>query len=357
MDIAHMTPAEFRRQQFMTLGLYEWELQDQQESVNEMLTTTEKSNQTEPGSLSNVENHASVLTETFNLWKLKYTAGVPIEELAPQVSTIVDALENWEAANVPYRMGLQKKFPDDEVPLDVPACRLDQFDYYQELIQLTGLAIMLRDAQSVFRIVRAMQYGRHWDGLFEALISGYVDDPDFEWDVLHKNPWSYLYDAYGKDIDKKEELECVKTFCKKWYPAMKGLPWHGSHQRINEREINGRRVETGRYYGYWAFEAGAVAYLLELDDSSIDHMVYPRDLVAYGNYLRDNDLWTSPDTPLDQLIVPPMRTPAGFACPRTGFWFTPAAPSSRQRFEQGQIMPDLRNPAFDTIWQWDEKQG
>ena len=52
----------------------------------------------------------------------------------------------------------------------------------------------------------------------------------------------------------------------------------------------------------------------------------------------------------------PSSTPAGQPCPRTGFWFTPAAPSSRQRFEQGQIMPDLRNPAFDTIWQWDDNQ-
>lgn len=358
MSNTPMTPAAFRqirRQQFMTLGLYEWTLVDATQRMNDALEFAQKSNQKEPGSLNNIEDHALLFYDTFNVWKLKYTAGVPIEELAPQVSTIVDTLENWEAANAPFLMALQKDFPKENYQLDVSACYLDQFDHYQELIQLTGLAVMLRDAQSIRRIARAMQYSREQDGLFESFISCYVDDPNDGFEVMHKNPWNYLLDAYYKE-DDAEAIECVKTFCKKWYPAMKGLPWHDAHKYIEEKEINGRRVEAGRYYGYWAFEAGAVAYLLELGDSSIDHMVYPRDLVAYGNYLRDNDLWTSPDTPLDQLIVPPMRTPAGFVCPRTGYWFTPAAPSSRQRFEQGQIMPDVHSPAFDTIWQWDEHQ-
>lgn len=30
---------------------------------------------------------------------------------------------------------------------------------------------------------------------------------------------------------------------------------------------------------------------------------------------------------------------------------------SRQHFEQGQTMPDMANPAFETIWQWDVNQG
>ena len=38
----------------------------------------------------------------------------------------------------------------------------------------------------------------------------------------------------------------------------------------------------GAYFGYWAFEAGAVAYLYGIDDNQISHMVYPKDLVAYA---------------------------------------------------------------------------
>ncbi len=33
---------------------------------------------------------------------------------------------------------------------------------------------------------------------------------------------------------------------------------------------------------HWALEAGAVAFLYGIDDSKIDHMVYPKDLVEYA---------------------------------------------------------------------------
>ena len=81
--------------------------------------------------------------------------------------------------------------------------------------------------------------------------------------------------------------------------------------------------------------------------------VLPEDCPQGG--WRTKDLLPQPLATAAQ--ASPARTPAGQPCPRTGFWFTPAAPSSRQRFEQGQIMPDLHNPAFDTIWQWDKRQG
>jgi hypothetical protein len=53
----------------------------------------------------------------------------------------------------------------------------------------------------------------------------------------------------------------------------------------------------------------------------------------------------------------PMRCPAGDPCPRTGFWFTPARANSRQRFEQGQSMPEAGSGYGTTIWQWDAQQG
>ncbi|MDD7379168.1 MAG: DUF1911 domain-containing protein [Lachnospiraceae bacterium] len=38
----------------------------------------------------------------------------------------------------------------------------------------------------------------------------------------------------------------------------------------------------GAYYGYWSFEAGAIAKILNLDDSSLkDVPYYPYDLVHY----------------------------------------------------------------------------
>ena len=61
---------------------------------------------------------------------------------------------------------------------------------------------------------------------------------------------------------------------------MEKASWHNSHFDMRE--------EGGAYFGYWAIEAAAAVYLLELDDRSFrDHIVYPKDLVDYARKLDD----------------------------------------------------------------------
>ncbi|MCA6215115.1 hypothetical protein KGA65_01050 [Ideonella sp. B7] len=52
-----------------------------------------------------------------------------------------------------------------------------------------------------------------------------------------------------------------------------------------------------------------------------------------------------------------LRCEANHPCPKTGFWFTPARAGSRQRFEAGQVMPEVGGDYGATIWQWDDEQG
>ncbi|WP_122671643.1 PoNe immunity protein domain-containing protein, partial [Pseudomonas viridiflava] len=93
--------------------------------------------------------------------------------------------------------------------------------------------------------------------------------------------------------------------------------WHDSHL-----DIEG---DDGSYVGYWAFEAGAIAFLYDIDDSKIDHMVYPKDLVVYArNYQGANG------TQINRVV-------AGDPCTKTGYWFTPAQANSRRHFQQGEI--------------------
>jgi hypothetical protein len=52
-----------------------------------------------------------------------------------------------------------------------------------------------------------------------------------------------------------------------------------------------------------------------------------------------------------------LRCEAGQPCPQSGWWFTPASPSSRRKFAAGEAMPVV-NPAYGTnIWQWDHHQS
>jgi hypothetical protein len=50
------------------------------------------------------------------------------------------------------------------------------------------------------------------------------------------------------------------------------------------------------------------------------------------------------------------RLTSGDICPETGYYFTPARPDSRKRFQQGDVMPAFDSAYGTTIWQWDPVQ-
>ncbi|MCC2972913.1 hypothetical protein [Massilia sp. IC2-476] len=51
-----------------------------------------------------------------------------------------------------------------------------------------------------------------------------------------------------------------------------------------------------------------------------------------------------------------LKVGAGDLCPKTGFYFSPALPSSRKYFIKSELMPSLDSTYGKTIWQWDEVQ-
>lgn len=81
----------------------------------------------------------------------------------------------------------------------------------------------------------------------------------------------------------------------------------------------------------------AIAFLYGLDDSGVEHRVYPKDLVTYARNLR-------PSHP--QQVAP---VAAGQSCSKAGYWFTPVEPESRRCFEEGEEMPGFER---ETVWYW-----
>jgi hypothetical protein len=61
-------------------------------------------------------------------------------------------------------------------------------------------------------------------------------------------------------------------------------------------------------------------------------------------------------TATDVLSGPRLRCPAGDACPRHGYWFTPSKADSRRLFKAGEFMPRFESDYGEVIWQWDEAQ-
>lgn len=81
-----------------------------------------------------------------------------------------------------------------------------------------------------------------------------------------------IYDCLKPILDHKEDKHCelLKDYLQeKWYEIHRDCAWYDSH-----------KLGKSTYYGYWSFEAGAIAKILNLNDSSLKNVpYYPYDLV------------------------------------------------------------------------------
>ena len=273
---------------------------------------------------------ASVADEHYELLSLRYTAGESIDRLRDDLGKVIMAHAQYQKALAAYEAMPQIAPLGLERPADFERC-----------MQLIGLCYLLhrRDLLPVIAQLEDPGYAGH-DALYEELLD-YELPGRFNTDKLyHGTPYSLLVQAMFRDTDE-QSVDDLKSYCQAWYPAMRDTPWHDGHLGMTDTD--------GYYFGYWAFEAGAVAYLLGLDDPSIDHLVYPKDLVKFAREFQDTA--EKGASASDRL-----RVDAGDPCPRDGYWFTPAMSGSRRYFRHGEVMPDTKSQWGATIWQWDIRQ-
>ncbi|MBX8535844.1 DUF1911 domain-containing protein [Pseudomonas cichorii] len=250
-----------------------------------------------------------------------YTAGEKIVSLLPLLEELIEKYETRQKALAEYQ-GLPKISP---LAID------DWPNQYEEAVQVISLCILLHRTDLLPRFVKLIDEAGYAgdDTLYEALLSKVMPDR-YDVDQWYYDVYTPLIQAIYVD-SKEEASKLLKKYCQQWYPAFKQAPWHDTH-------LQG---EEGTYVGYWAFEAGAIAFLYGIDDSKIDHMVYPKDLVEYA---RDYQ-------PANEAQV--ARIDTGQPCSKTGYWFTPAQANSRRHFQQGEIMPRISDSTWgDTIWYW-----
>jgi Domain of unknown function (DUF1911) len=275
---------------------------------------------------------SAVARDAYARLLLHYTAGSPIEPLRNELADVVAAHERWREAKQVFL-----KEPKE------PALYFAEIAQYERCVQLIGLCYLLHRRELLPRIA-AMQDDIYagTDTLYEDLLAWHLKDRHDVDEWYHDKPYRQLINCLYRETDA-ERLADLQAYCKAWYPAMKKAPWHDSHLRMTDTD--------GDYFGYWAFEAGAVALLCEIDDSTIAHIVYPKDLVAWAR--AHPELAPVPAEPRAML-----RCEAGNPCPREGWWVTLAASvNNRRRFKTGELMPDLHNKDIATIWYWSEQQG
>ena len=272
----------------------------------------------------------------FNNFLLRYSGGVSLDILRDDLENVVASFE--QSARYERELANDPRFP----PL-----RFGELAHYEQTMQLISLCYLLHRRDLLQRIADLFDgaYAAK-DTLYEDLLA-YELYNRFEVDRwYHDKPYRDLINSLYRETPGESVVD-IKKYLEEWYRSMENTPWHDGHLRMS-------KGGGGGYFGYWAIEAAAVAYLLQLDDASFrENIVYPQDLVDYAREF-DNKLEGVSEGGTDNSLL---RTPAGDPCPKTGFWFTPAQPDSRRFFTVGQVMPAFSGSEYGaTIWQWSEEQ-
>ncbi|MCW6057607.1 PoNi-like cognate immunity protein [Pseudomonas fragariae (ex Marin et al. 2024)] len=272
------------------------------------------------------EQEASLRASHFKDLALKklfisYTAGVEISALVPLLDELISKYEDRQ-----HKLSAYEKI-ENISPLAID----DWQDEFEECMQVFSLCILLHQTDLLKRFAQLLDQASYKgeDTLYEDLLRKTLPNREDVDEWFHDVYTDLIHAIYADE--KEEASQLLNKYCNQWYPAFKQAPWHDSHLR----------GEDGSYVGYWAFEAGAIAFLYGIDDSKIDHMVYPKDLVEYArNYNGEAG------SQINRIV-------AGEPCSKTGYWFTPAQANSRRHFQQGEVMPSISDSKWgDTLWYW-----
>ena len=139
---------------------------------------------------------------------------------------------------------------------------------YEDNLCFASLAYLLGlDSVKLSKIRDKLTETDTYDYLIDFVLSGSENGAD------NKNiSFPRSYKRLAKCIIENDRVSLVK-YLRGWYKGSQESSWYDTH-KIEDDNL---------YYGYWCFEAGAVAKRLGLDDSELQNEpYYPYDMVHFN---------------------------------------------------------------------------
>lgn len=145
-------------------------------------------------------------------------------------------------------------------------------DIYIISLWLISVALCLDVDDALFaRMVAVADHGGYNQGkdlLFERLIACRIKGRRTATALLYPKPYEKLYSSIEGG---ERRIELINVFIQGWYPALKKTYWHEFHT-----------YPDAGYFGYWCFEAAAVAKLFHYAPGAYEESeYYPKDLAQY----------------------------------------------------------------------------
>ncbi|NMG68118.1 DUF1911 domain-containing protein [Azoarcus indigens] len=212
------------------------------------------------------------LWDVLDWLSLQYSAGAPVELFAEVWPYALAWAEEFAGFHEAYHRSPEA---DDYI---TPHAALRTEDYARVALPLVCFGLLSGHAVEMQHVMTFLDYGNEAmgvrDGLLERLVAPFVPDRGSPPDTATRHlPYRKLFKIFGAAPDKRPAL--MAKYLDEWYHASRREPYIDQHALET-------RTDAG-FYGYWSWEAAAVTWLLDIDDSSYREMpFYPRDLVDFA---------------------------------------------------------------------------
>lgn len=291
----------------------------------------------------------TVVDSLYVLTIAEYTAGYPIEIVRDRFAQAIEYSR--------LCLAIDKKYPVDDPELIEEGWTMSIWgggasgrDF---LVNAIGLCLLFEQADWLEIVKRCYELDGFIDTSFNALINMVIPmdfDPKAKFRCGGYNFRKPLLQAIMAE-SKEETLKHLNAYLAGWYDGNRkiGNPLIDTHLEQDP--------EYGGYIGYWSFESAAVAYLKDLDDTSLrQYMYYPKDMVDWA---REQKLKREQEQDGSDNL--PLLLNAGTPAPFTGRYGINNFIGHEIQINQGELLPAGQvsakrdkngNPIFreDTVW-------
>lgn len=201
---------------------------------------------------------------SIDLLTLSYSAGENLAELRAFYPSIVSAWVTHEKFDREF-----DESPSGESNTTATYALLG--NAFQAVNRMVCFGILLGWGGLLPHIARIIEYKNpRMDGMLERLLSYYVKNRDTSINECTRHlPYFKTLKIFNAPPEARSEL--MVEYLEDWYVASRREPYYDSHER------------GPGFKGYWSWEAAAITFLLDIDDSSYRSAeFYPADLVDFA---------------------------------------------------------------------------
>lgn len=262
------------------------------------------------------------------LLAVSYSAGAPVSELRAWFPSVLEHFEEYAVKD--------KAFDDEAGPGGAWVAHVAlQGTDFSVANQVICMGILLGWGHLLERFAAIIDYrNSRMDGMLERLLASFVPGRPAAPDECTKHlPYFKTLKIFRAEPSKRPAM--MKQYLAEWYVASRREPYYDSHTRDTS------------FVGYWSWEAAAITFLLDIDDSSYaDAMFYPKDLVDFARQASRD--YFPPEFPAPKECE--LRAKAGDRCPRAGEWESLTIPPQIRTYAEGSLIEDIPSPYGLAVW-------